>query len=136
MPYLPGLGAEDEPEPFSLEQRLRHPRDVRILAWQQSVDEVEHLDHGAQAGEGLSQLQADRAGTDDDQVGRLLLELEDGLVGQIGDVRQSRYRRDGRPTPRADDHAARLDRLTVDAEQAARTQPGPALTAGYPGGRQ
>ena len=74
-------------------ERVEHDRRAFAVLARERLSRLQHRDRGAEAAKSLSELEADGARADDDQVLRPRGEIEHGFVGKIGHSLEPRDRR-------------------------------------------
>jgi hypothetical protein len=98
-PDLVRVGAEDDPHPAPLELASHEAGQLAVEAGEQPVGRADQRHHDTERGEGTSELDADRAAADEDDVLRSGLEGVDPVgVVDVGIV-ERHPRRVGRTRP-------------------------------------
>ena len=87
------LRIEAQRYPLTNESFLHERGCLHVLTIEQVRIFVEQADLGTQPLKGLRQLATNRSATDDRKPGRTLSKIEDGFVGQVAGLSQSRDRR-------------------------------------------
>src|SRR5262249_50749942 len=115
-----GIGANLDA--LAAQDRFNRRRDVGIFAPDQSRPFFDYGHQAAEAAIHLGELEADIAAADDDQVPGKRFQLEDGSVGEVGDVVDTGHGWHDAATADIDENAIGADERLTDANFLRRLQ--------------